>query len=132
MVLFQLTKHAFNNYILNLSKFQLAQLIKFIVIEKEIIRSRCNGLKLFLYKKKKKIHFIQEWERVGFGPGFSIPGSNPRVLVHGPDLARLLNGFFSQGLDLPRRAHGPVQANQIWAQSAAQPKKKRKKEKKEN
>ena len=27
------------------------------MIEKEIIRSRCNGLKLFLYKKKKKDSF---------------------------------------------------------------------------
>ena len=58
----------------------------------------------------------QEWQRVGFGPGFSIPGLDPRVLAYGPNPARLLTGFFSRG---------PVKPCQIWAKSAAQPKKKK-------
>ena len=31
---------------------------------------------------------------VGFGPGFFIPGPDPRAKTRGPNLARLLTGFF--------------------------------------
>ena len=51
----------------------------------------------------------QEWQRVGFGPGFFIFGPDPRVKISGLDPAHLLCGFFSRGSDppLPEPA-GPV------------------------
>ena len=46
----------------------------------------------------------QEWQRIGFGLGFSIPRPNPWVLARGPNPARLLTGFFSQGPNPPPQA----------------------------
>ena len=46
----------------------------------------------------------QEWQRIGFGLGFSILGPNPWVLACGPNPARLQTGFFSQGLNSPPQA----------------------------
>ena len=37
----------------------------------------------------------QEWQRVGFRPGFFKSGPDSRVCLKNPDLARLLNRFFS-------------------------------------
>ena len=70
------------------------------------------------------IHFqlmdSQEWQRVGFGPGFCILGSEPRARTCDPDLARLLIRFFSWGLDPSCRARLTA-----WAQ--IQPNQKKKK-----
>ena len=46
----------------------------------------------------------QEWQRIGFGLGFSILGPNPWVLAYGPNPARLLTGFFSRGPNPPPQA----------------------------
>ena len=56
-----------------------------------------------------KLIYNQEWQRVGFGPGFFIFGPDPRVKISGLDLAHLLCGFFSRGSDLPPpEPTGPV------------------------
>ena len=88
-----------------------------------------------------KVYHDQEWQRVGFGPGFSISGPDPRVLNRGPNPIRLLNGFFSRGPDPPLLGYrvfsrgpdppqpgptGPAGPFRDWAQIVAQPKKKKK------
>ena len=42
--------------------------------------------------------------RDGNGPGFCIPGPDPRAKTRNPDPARILIGFFFQGPDPPRWA----------------------------
>ena len=50
-----------------------------------------------------------ECQRVGFGPGFSIPGLDPRDKTRGPDPARLGYQVFSWGPDPPQSGPtGPV------------------------
>ena len=88
-----------------------------------------------LIQKHKSQPFIQhkststqEWQRVGFGPGFSIPGPDPRGKTHGPDPPRLGYRVFSRGPDPPQQGPtGPAGPFRDWAQFVAQPKKKKKK-----
>ena len=51
-----------------------------------------------------------EWQRVGFGPGFLMPGPDLRALPRYSDLAHLINEFFSLAPNPPRQVSaGPVQ-----------------------
>ena len=74
-----------------------------------------------LFIKKKKVceralyatTHNQEWQRVGFGQGFFIPGPNPWGKTRGPDPPRLGYRVFSRGPDPPQPGPawpaGPVQ-----------------------
>ena len=51
----------------------------------------------------------QGWQRVGFGPGFCIPGADPRAKTRNPDPVRILIGFFFPGpRPAPPGPTGPV------------------------
>ena len=61
---------------------------------------------------------------VGFGPGFFIPGPDPRAKTRGPNPARSLSGFFFGAQTRPLWSlWAPLRD---WAQLVAQPKKKKK------
>ena len=84
---------------------------------------------LFSSPKPTKRPPGQEWQRVGFGSGFSISEPDPRVKPRSPDPVRLLNRFFSRGPDPsppgPAGSTGPVGPWYFMAHSVAQSKKKK-------